>query len=230
MRNLIVIVIAYIIAATMSVEAIPANCSKTYKVVSGDSTTTTIKKTSTTTKKSTSTSSTTVPISTNLVYNYGLTVQVSSKTDFCLFLPSSPGGKDDNNDKADAEAISKSEKNAVSFCLKNNAKAPGARTLPVTFIETSYFFENTTAGYVQVTGNFKPAAWELSTQDGGGQYDNHGKGSPPNSMCYGYKYYVGLIEPDGGHYCMRCCDHYADCNAGRSTYGCKRVVDNGVYL
>jgi hypothetical protein len=159
-----------------------------------------------------------------------LTAQVSSKSDFCLFLPSSPGGKADNNGKVDDEAISKSEKSAVAFCLKNSAKAPGARTLPVTFIETSYYFKNTTASYVQVTGSFNPAAWELSTKDGGGQYDNHGAGSPPNSMCYGYRYYVGMIEPDSGHYCMRCCDHYTDCNAGRSTYGCKRVVDNGVYL
>lgn len=28
-----------------------------------------------------------------------------------------------------------------------------------------------------------------------GQYDNHGNGSPPGSVCAGYPYYVNLVEP-----------------------------------
>jgi hypothetical protein len=112
---------------------------------------------------------------------------------------------------------------------KNEVKAAGARTLPRGFIESAHFYKNTTAGYVQVTGKFNPDTYQLSRIDGGGQYDNHGKGSPPNSMCYGYKYYVSLIEPDRPDYCIRCCDSYDDCHAGRSAYGCKRVVQNGIY-
>lgn len=146
-----------------------------------------------------------------------------------MFLPSSPGGMDDNNGKVDTNAIAKSEKSAIAFCVKSNANAPGAKIFPTGFIQSSHFFHNTTANYIQVTGKFNPAKYSLSSKDEGGQYDNHGKGSPASSMCYGYKYYVNLIEPDKPDYCMRCCDTYADCNAGRSAYGCARVVENGDY-
>ncbi|KAI7898938.1 uncharacterized protein BX663DRAFT_523303 [Cokeromyces recurvatus] len=196
-------------------------------------TATTTKKKTTTTKKSTkkpTTDSSAPTASPPNIANYGLTAQITSSSDFCLFLPNSPGGKADNKGKVDVEAISKSEKNAVAFCLKPSAKAPGARTLPVNFIKTAHFYKNTTAGYIQVTGKFNPAAYELSTKDEGGQYDDHGKGSPPNSICYGYKYYVNLIEPSNPDYCIRCCNTYEDCHAGRSTYGCKRVVSNGIYV
>lgn len=54
--------------------------------------------------------------------------------------------------------------------------------------------------------------------------DNHGSGSPPNSVCSGYPYYVSLIEPNTATFCIRCCETYSDCNAGRSAYGCDRVV------
>ncbi|KAI8047155.1 uncharacterized protein B0P05DRAFT_566720 [Gilbertella persicaria] len=144
-------------------------------------------------------------------------------------LPPSPGNKAANGGKVDVDAIANSEKNAIAFCTRPSANAPGASTLPVTLIKSAYYFKNETAGYVQVTGRLNPAAYELSTKDEGGQYDNHGRGSPPNSICWGYKYYVALVEPNNPDYCVRCCDHYADCNAGRSAYGCKRVVDNGTY-
>ncbi|KAI8979750.1 hypothetical protein BDF20DRAFT_529478 [Mycotypha africana] len=186
----------------------------------------------TTTKKTTATKTTTTSATATGIpdiANYGLTVQISSSKDFCLFLPSSPGNKANNNGKVDIDAIADSEKDAVAFCLKPSEKAPGARTLPTTFIKTAHYYRNTTAGYVQVTGTFNPAAYELSTKDDGGQYDNHGAGSPPNSICHGYKYYVSLIEPSTPDYCIRCCDTYADCHAGRSAYGCRRVVQNGIY-
>lgn len=35
------------------------------------------------------------------------------------------------------------------------------------------------------------------------KYDNHGKGAPANSMCYGYKYLVELIEPNTNDFCIR---------------------------
>lgn len=203
----------------------------TKKTTTKPNTTTSTKKT--TTKPNTTTKTTTsagVPTATpNLTYNYGLTAAVNSKTDFCVFLPSSPGGMADNGGKIDIDAIANSEKSAVAFCLKPTANAAGARTLPVGFITSAHYFKNTTAQYVQVTGKLNPKLYSLSTKDQGGQYDNHGKGSPPLSMCYGYKYYVNLIEPDKGDYCMRCCNTYVDCNAGRSEYGCARVVQNGVY-
>ncbi|KAI8878479.1 hypothetical protein K501DRAFT_336732 [Backusella circina FSU 941] len=165
-----------------------------------------------------------------LTYADHLTVQLTSAADFCLLLPSSPGGKKDNNNKMDVEAISKSEGSAISFCLKQSEKlAPKAREMPKGLIQSAYFYKNATGDYSQVSGTLNPKAYMLSDKDYGGQYDNHGKGAPANSMCYGYKYFVELIEPNNRDFCIRCCNVYEDCNAGRSAYGCKRVVSNGRY-
>lgn len=171
---------------------------------------------STTTKTIATTTVTAVPT--------GLTVQISSSKDFCLFLPSSPGNKANNGGKQDIDAIADSEKNAVAFCYTPNINAPGAGLFPSGFITKAVYQTNSAAGFVQVRGSINPAAYELSSKDQGGQYDNHGAGSPPKSTCAGYKYYVSLIEPNSGDFCIRCCSSYTDCNAGRSAYGCDRVV------
>lgn len=154
----------------------------------------------------------------------GLVVQLSSSKDFCLFLPPSPGNKAANGNKVDIDAIADSEKNAVSFCTKPNVNAPAAAAMPSGFIKSASYQTNTAAGFVQVRGTLNIASYELSSKDQGGQYDNHGAGSPPNSMCAGYPYYVSLIEPNTATFCIRCCETYSDCNAGRSAYGCDRVV------
>ncbi|KAG1084674.1 hypothetical protein G6F42_021689 [Rhizopus arrhizus] len=119
----------------------------------------------------------------------GLVVQLSSSKDFCLFLPPSPGNKAANGNKVDIDAIADSEKNAVSFCTKPNVNAPAAAAMPSGFIKSASYQTNTAAGFVQVRGTLNIASYELSSKDQGGQYDNHGAGSPPNSMCAGYPYY-----------------------------------------
>lgn len=154
----------------------------------------------------------------------GLTVQISSSADFCLFLPSSPGNKDENNGKVDTDAIADSEKSAISYCVKPNINAPGAGVFPSGFIKHARYQTNSAAGFVQVRGTLDIAAFDLSSKDEGGQYDNHGSGSPPKSTCAGYPYYVSLVEPSTADFCIRCCESYSDCNAGRSAYGCDRVV------
>ncbi|KAI9331400.1 hypothetical protein BD770DRAFT_449417 [Pilaira anomala] len=154
----------------------------------------------------------------------GLTVQISSSKDFCLFLPPSPGNKVDNGGKQDIDAIANSEKFAVAFCTKPNINAPGAGLLPDGFITKATYQTNSAAGFVQVRGSIDIAAYSLSPKDEGGQYDDHGAGSPPLSTCAGYPYYVSLIEPNTATFCIRCCETYNDCHAGRSAYGCDRVV------
>ncbi|KAI9256233.1 hypothetical protein BY458DRAFT_535374 [Sporodiniella umbellata] len=154
----------------------------------------------------------------------GLTVQISSSSNFCIFLPSSPGNKNGNNGKVDTDAIANSEKNAVAFCTNPNINAPGAGLLPKGFIKSAKYQTNTAAGFVQVRGKLNIAAYQLSPKDDGGQYDNHGAGSPPKSICAGYPYYVNLVEPSSSDFCIRCCEKYSDCNAGRSAYGCNRIV------
>ncbi|KAF1796430.1 hypothetical protein FB192DRAFT_1336403 [Mucor lusitanicus] len=174
--------------------------------------------------KTTSATKTTTATATATAVPSGLTVQLSSSKDFCLFLPPSPGNKAANGNKVDIDAIADSEKNAVAFCTKPNVNAPAAAAMPSGFIKSASYQTNTAAGFVQIRGTLNIAAYELSSKDQGGQYDNHGSGSPPNSVCSGYPYYVSLIEPNTATFCIRCCETYSDCNAGRSAYGCDRVV------
>ncbi|ORX99016.1 hypothetical protein K493DRAFT_313426 [Basidiobolus meristosporus CBS 931.73] len=134
---------------------------------------------------------------------------VNSATDFCLFLPPKPG-----------MVIGEHEHDAVVFCLKPNAKAPKAQMFPKGFIKSAH--AKKTSSYVQVTGQMNPSAYKLSRKDGGGQFDN--RGAPPKSGCNGYTYFVSLIEPDNGNYCIRCCNEKNDCNMGLSTEGCETVI------
>ncbi|KAI9491515.1 hypothetical protein BDB00DRAFT_874246 [Zychaea mexicana] len=154
-------------------------------------------------------------------YKDGLTVALESKDNFCLILPSSPGNKDANGGQYDDDAIGNSEKNARAFCTSDGL-APGAKKMPDGFVQSADF--KAMDNYVQVTGTINNAAYHLSDEDGGGQYDDHGSGSPPESHCKNYPYYVSLIEPNLSRFCIRCCLSYDDCNAGRSEYGCDSVL------
>ncbi|ORY97861.1 hypothetical protein BCR43DRAFT_437769 [Syncephalastrum racemosum] len=157
-------------------------------------------------------------------YTSGKTVTIETADDFCLMLPSSPGNRDEYNGQPDPEAIQRSEKSATAFCTSQSSRdaVPGASPMPADFIQSAAMSK--TDAYVQVTGTINPGAYELSPGDGGGQYDDHGAGSPPESHCKNYPYYVSLVEPDVSRFCIRCCKTYEDCNAGRSAYGCARVV------
>ncbi|KAI8069404.1 hypothetical protein BC940DRAFT_318255 [Gongronella butleri] len=155
----------------------------------------------------TSTSATSTPTGTA-----GKTVIVNANT-LCFFLPPSPGGD-----------IADSEKNAIAFC-NSASDAPGAKAFPSGFIQTSVYRSGTGSGkYVQYTGLINPSKYGLSSSDEGGQYDNHGAGSPPGSICSGYPYYVNLVEPAEKDYCIRCCMNSADCPTGRSTAGCQSII------
>jgi len=85
---------------------------------------------------------------------------------FCSFLPPQPGGN-----------IANSESDAVVFCNKPSANAPNANLFPPGFIKTAHFAKG--PGYVQVTGRINRSAYNLSPDDGGGQYDSNG--APPGA-------------------------------------------------
>ncbi|KAI9283848.1 hypothetical protein BC943DRAFT_338703 [Umbelopsis sp. AD052] len=120
--------------------------------------------------------------------------------------------------------IADSEKSAVAFC-QSASDAPGAKAFPSGFITSSHFKAATgTAAYVQYTGTINPSLYGLKSSDEGGQYDNHGSGSPPGSVCAGYPYYVNLVEPAEKDYCIRCCKNSADCPTGRSAAGCQSII------
>ncbi|KAG2213602.1 hypothetical protein INT46_002754 [Mucor plumbeus] len=132
-------------------------------------------------------------------------IQVKSETAFCSFMP--PKAGDD---------VGATENDGIPFCT--NASL-GGQVFPTGFIKTAHYLS--TSDYVQITGTIDRTAYQLSSSDGGGQYDNLDIDS---ATCNGYKYFVNLIEPDANTFCIRCCEKQSDCNLGISTYGCARVV------
>ncbi|KAG0761739.1 hypothetical protein G6F62_006067 [Rhizopus arrhizus] len=132
-------------------------------------------------------------------------IQLLSDTAFCSFLPHDPGV-----DIATTEAQGK------PFCTNSSL---GGFTFPDGFIQTAHFLK--TANYTQVTGTMDPAAYNMSTSDDGGQYDNRDQGQ---HTCNDLKYFVNLIEPNGGTFCIRCCKSKTDCNIGISQDGCRKVI------
>jgi hypothetical protein len=68
----------------------------------------------------------------------------------------------------DPDAIADSEKTSRVFCTLDGL-APGARLMPDGFITSAHYQFNTTAGFVQVTGEIDRTKYSLSAVDGGGQ-------------------------------------------------------------
>ncbi|KAF9978956.1 hypothetical protein BGZ73_007843 [Actinomortierella ambigua] len=144
------------------------------------------------------------------VIKKGQTAAMNNVRDFCWFLPPVVGGN-----------IAANEDRAVAFCTRDQKNAPNANIFPAGFIQSAHWVANTTNHWVQVTGRFNPDKYKLSRKDGGGQYDIK---APVGSKCAGYNYYVNMVEPDTGIYCMRCCANKLDCPVNKSTYGCKHVL------
>ncbi|KAI7849525.1 hypothetical protein BDC45DRAFT_609580 [Circinella umbellata] len=135
-----------------------------------------------------------------------INIKVTSASEFCSYLPPSPGGD-----------IASAEGSAVPFCTKT--QATGTHQFPTGFIKTAHF--SSTSTYSQVTGTIDRTKYKLSASDGGGQYDNLNE---IGGTCNGYGHWVNLVEPDSNIFCIRCCKNSSDCNLGRSEYGCERVV------
>lgn len=87
-------------------------------------------------------------------------IKLVSESDFCLFLPPQPGLN-----------VATNEDNGIPFCSNGSNDVPGAQPFPNGFITTAHFQQNDT--YQQVTGYMNPSAYQLSSTDQGGQYDNH---------------------------------------------------------
>lgn len=87
-------------------------------------------------------------------------IKLVSDSDFCLFLPPQPGLE-----------VATNEDNGIPFCSNGSNDVPGAQNFPQGFITVAHFQQNTT--YQQVTGYMNPSAYQLSSTDQGGQYDNH---------------------------------------------------------
>ncbi|CAG8580867.1 858_t:CDS:1 [Paraglomus brasilianum] len=144
--------------------------------------------------------------------NATITATLSSNTVFCTFLPPTPG-----------EYIADSELTGIAFCT---ASTPGVvNVIPDGFVISANFAGDPST-YVQITGKMNPDAYQLHHDDEGGQYDSNG--SPPDASCSGYEYFVNLVEPNDGNYCIRCCHNKKDCPTNESTEGCETVIP-GIY-
>ncbi|KAI8330579.1 hypothetical protein BC941DRAFT_383443 [Chlamydoabsidia padenii] len=132
-------------------------------------------------------------------------ITLKSDNAFCSFLPPHPG-----ND------VGGTEDDGVPFCTNPDL---GGKMFPTGFIQSAHFVEK--EDYVQVTGRMDPDAYRLSHSDGGGQYDNK---DISGVTCNGYKYWVNMLEPDNGQFCIRCCESQASCNLGQSERGCQTIV------
>jgi hypothetical protein len=141
----------------------------------------------------------------------GRTVSIHDAKDFCLLLP------------RPHESVADGESDATAYCTKPQKDAPGAHTLAAGGLK-SVHLKSTPKHWVQVTGKLVPSKLGLSSKDEGGQYDNHGKGSPAGATCAGWPHFVELVEPAESRYCIRCCESTSDCPTGRSTAGCPALI------
>jgi len=86
----------------------------------------------------------------------GVDIAVNSDSDFCTYLPPHPG-----------QSVSATENDADPFCT---VARHDAECFPAGFIKSAHFYRTNT--YVQVTGRINHTAYDILTEDGGGQYDN----------------------------------------------------------
>ncbi|KAI8344264.1 hypothetical protein BC941DRAFT_408191 [Chlamydoabsidia padenii] len=135
----------------------------------------------------------------------GISITLESDQAFCSFLPPHPG-----ND------VGATEENGIPFCTNTSL---GGQVFPNGFVQSAHFVKED--DYVQVTGRMNPDAYQLSHSDGGGQYDNR---DINGVTCNGYKYWVNMLEPDNGQYCIRCCKSQSSCNLGQSEFGCQTII------
>ncbi|KAI7862997.1 hypothetical protein BDF14DRAFT_1848630 [Spinellus fusiger] len=144
------------------------------------------------------------------VHAFGQIAQVVDASNFCIFMP--PTNSVNRN-------IADTEWNAEAFCLGSAPKAKNAGKLNDGFILSAHYAS--TDDYVQITGQMDPKKGNLNITDDGGQYDIK---APKGSLCAGWQYYVNLIEPTTGTYCMRCCNDPKTCNRGISEKGCAYII------
>ncbi|ORX47018.1 hypothetical protein DM01DRAFT_1339326 [Hesseltinella vesiculosa] len=148
-----------------------------------------------------------VSVSSAPLVKRGYTIHLNSDTAFCSFMPPKPG-----------DDVGGTENQGIPMCSSASLSSSG-KVFPTGFIVTAHYVKTST--YVQVTGRMNRSKYSLKATDGGGQYDHK---DISGVTCNGYKYFVNMLEPDADRYCIRCCQSSTDCNTGKSTYGCPRVV------
>ncbi|KAH9444029.1 hypothetical protein MJO29_013493 [Puccinia striiformis f. sp. tritici] len=154
----------------------------------------------------------------------GRQIRLNSATDFCLLMPPDPT----KQNLVDAEA------DAVAYCTN---PVNGTRPIPDGFIKTAHFRH--TDKYVQISGTYDPKKMNLSPNDCGGEYDNHGAmgvGNPVGAAVDGAQDFMqfmgGCDIPGNAVFCMRAChgpDSYEYCKNTYDLMGCLWVMPGGEF-
>jgi len=149
----------------------------------------------------------------------GRQLRINSATDFCLLMPPNPT----KQNLVDAEA------DAVAYCTN---PVNDTRPIPDGFIKTAHF--RRTDKYVQITGTYDPSKMNLSPNDCGGEYDNHGAmgvGNPVGAAVDGahdfMQFMGGCDIPGNAVFCLRAChggDSYEYCKNTYDLMGCLWVM------
>ncbi|MBW0483955.1 hypothetical protein O181_023670 [Austropuccinia psidii MF-1] len=114
----------------------------------------------------------------------GRQMRLNGVRDFCLLMPPDPT----KENFVDAEA------DAVAYCTN---PVNDTRPMPAGFIKTAHF--RNTSKYVQISGTYDPSKMNLSPNDCGGEYDNHGAlgvGNPVGAAVDGahdFMQFIGVI-------------------------------------
>lgn len=149
----------------------------------------------------------------------GRQIRINSATDFCILMPPDPV----KQNLVDAEA------DAVAYCTN---PVNDTRPMPDGFIKTAHFRK--TDKYVQISGTYDSMKMNLSPNDCGGEYDNHGAlgvGNPVGAAVDGahdfMQFMGGCDIPGNGIFCLRAChgnDSYAYCKNTYDLMGCLWVM------
>lgn len=92
-------------------------------------------------------------------------IQISSPTDFCMFLPPNQGQSIASSEGYPLASPEEVATWAVSFCTTANPNAPGARLFPKGLLTGAHFQQTDT--YVQITGTWNANILSIPL-DGGG--------------------------------------------------------------
>lgn len=109
-------------------------------------------------------------------------IQVTSATDFCMFLPPNPNQSIATSEGYPRAPAAEAALWAVSYCTLPNSNAPAAKLFPNAILTGAHYSKG--SNYVQITGTFNPSVLGIKA-DGGGYYDfDMNVNSPPGGIWY----------------------------------------------
>ena len=158
----------------------------------------------------------------------GRVVVIKSPTEFCMFLPPSPGITISDSEGYPFSEGRDAEITAISHCTMNIPEAPGSQLFYDDFFQAVHYQKTDTQ--VQITGRMNASVAGIPL-DGGGYYDfDNNVNSPPGGICFGYDSFYNFISPANGIFCIKCCKGIQGCEIWRGETGCDGMVPGNYEL